>query len=78
MIVSWKWLQDYVALDLDPAEVAHQLAMAGLNHEGSERVGEDLAIDLEVSGDGKRQVIGTDDIFYHAIGLRFGQTVLNW
>jgi phenylalanyl-tRNA synthetase beta chain len=49
MIVSWNWLQDYVALDMDPAELAHRLAMAGLNHESTERVGQDLAIDLEVT-----------------------------
>ena len=48
MIVSWNWLHDYVSLDMDPAELAHRLAMAGLNHESTERVGEDLAIDLEV------------------------------
>ena len=49
MIVSWNWLQDYVSLNMDPAELAHRLAMAGLNHESTERVGEDLAIDLEVT-----------------------------
>ncbi len=49
MIVSWNWLQDYVSLNMDPAELAQRLAMAGLNHESTERVGEDLAIDLEVT-----------------------------
>lgn len=49
MIVSWNWLKDYVTLDMEPAEVEHRLAMAGLNHEGTERVGDDLAIDLEVT-----------------------------
>ena len=49
MIVSWNWLKDYVALDMDPAELAERLAMAGLNHESTERVGDDLAIDLEVT-----------------------------
>ena len=49
MIVSWNWLTDYVALDMDPAELAQRLAMAGLNHESTERVGDDLAIDLEVT-----------------------------
>ena len=33
MIVSWNWLQDYVSLDMDVAELEHRLAMAGLNHE---------------------------------------------
>jgi phenylalanyl-tRNA synthetase beta chain len=49
MIVSWNWLKDYLALTMDPAEVANRLAMAGLNHERSESVGEDLAIDIEVT-----------------------------
>jgi len=49
MLVSWNWLKDYLSLTMDPAEVASRLAMAGLNHEGSESVGEDLAIDIEVT-----------------------------
>ncbi len=49
MIVSWNWLKDYVALDADPAEVEMRLMMAGLNHEGTETVADDLAIDLEVT-----------------------------
>ncbi len=49
MIVSWNWLKDYVDLDMDPQELAGRLAMAGLNHESTHRVGDDLAIDLEVT-----------------------------
>lgn len=49
MIVSWNWLKDYVALDAEPAEVERRLMMAGLNHESTESVGDDLAIDLEVT-----------------------------
>ena len=49
MIVSWKWLKEYVELTVDPAEVERRLMMAGLNHEGTESVGDDLAIDLEVT-----------------------------
>ena len=49
MIVSWNWLKDYVALDVEPAEVEQRLMMAGLNHESTESVGDDLAIDLEVT-----------------------------
>ena len=49
MIVSWNWLKEYVSLEMDAAELEHRLAMAGLNHESTERVGEDLAIDLEVT-----------------------------
>jgi len=49
MLISWNWLQEYVALDLEPAEVERRLMMAGLNHEGTEQVGDDLTIDLEVT-----------------------------
>jgi phenylalanyl-tRNA synthetase beta chain len=49
MIVSWKWLNEFVPLDVDADEVARRLMMAGLNHEGTESVGDDLAIDLEVT-----------------------------
>lgn len=49
MLVSWNWLKEYVALDIAPAEVEQRLMMAGLNHEGTESVGDDLAIDLEVT-----------------------------
>ena len=49
MIVSWNWLQQYVPLEMSPAELEERLTACGLNHEGSKKVGEDLAIDLEVT-----------------------------
>jgi phenylalanyl-tRNA synthetase beta chain len=49
MLVSWKWLQDYVSLTMSPDELAQRLAMAGLNHEDSRPIGDDLQIDLEVT-----------------------------
>ncbi len=49
MIVSWNWLKEYVALDASADEFAQRLTMAGLNHESTEPVGNDLAIDLEVT-----------------------------
>lgn len=49
MIVSWNWLKDLVQLDMAPGEVEQRLMMAGLNHEGSLTVGDDLAIDLEIT-----------------------------
>ncbi|HJS07732.1 MAG TPA: phenylalanine--tRNA ligase subunit beta, partial [Pirellulales bacterium] len=49
MIVSWNWLKEYVDLDLPATDVERRLMLAGLNHEGTEVVGEDLAIDLEVT-----------------------------
>ncbi|MFC1757945.1 phenylalanine--tRNA ligase subunit beta [Planctomycetota bacterium] len=49
MKVSWNWLKDYVSIDMPPAEVEERLAMSGLNHEGTESIGDDLQIDLEVT-----------------------------
>ena len=49
MIVSWNWLKDYVPLTMSPDELAHRLAMSGLNHESTHAVGDDFAIDLEVT-----------------------------
>src|SRR5258708_5906950 len=49
MIVSWNWLKEYVLLDMPAAELERRLMMAGLNHESTEEVGGDLAIDLEVT-----------------------------
>jgi len=49
MLVSWKWLQEYVTLNLTPAELTHRLMMAGLNHESTESAGSDFCIDLEIT-----------------------------
>ncbi len=49
MIVSFDWLKDYVALDVPADELARRLMLAGLNHEETQPVGDDLAIDLEVT-----------------------------
>ncbi len=49
MIVSWNWLKQYVALDMPSTELERRLMMAGLNHESTEEVDGDLAIDLEVT-----------------------------
>jgi len=49
MLVSWNWLKDYVKIDVPPAELERRLMMAGLNHESTQAVGDDLAIDLEVT-----------------------------
>lgn len=49
MIVSWDWLQEYVSLNESPDDVADRLMMSGLNLEGMEEVGNDLAVDLEVT-----------------------------
>lgn len=49
MIVSFNWLKDYVAIDVPADELARRLMLAGLNHEDTTPVGDDLAIDLEVT-----------------------------
>jgi len=49
MLVSWNWLRDYVPLEMPLEELERRLTMAGLNHEGTRPVGEDWAIDLEVT-----------------------------
>ncbi len=49
MLVSSKWIQDYVNLPIELDELTSRLSMSGVNHEGTEAVGDDFAIDLEVT-----------------------------
>lgn len=49
MLVSYRWLQDYVDCPLPPAEITHRLMMAGLNHESTTPHGDDFCLDLEVT-----------------------------
>lgn len=49
MLVSWKWLSRYVDLSMDVGELEDRLSFSGLNHESTERVGDDVVIDLEVT-----------------------------
>ena len=49
MIVSWNWLSQYVRLDMPESVLSERLALTGLNHEATEDVGGDMAIDLEVT-----------------------------
>ena len=49
MLISWNWLKQYVPLDMPPEELEQRLMMAGLNHEETHAVGDDLCIDLEVT-----------------------------
>ncbi len=49
MLVSWNWLREYLNISATAEEVAERLMMAGLNHEGNEAVGADVAIELEVT-----------------------------
>jgi phenylalanyl-tRNA synthetase beta chain len=49
MLVSWNWLKQYVPLNMPPDQFERRLMLAGLNHEETKPVGQDLAIDLEVT-----------------------------
>ena len=49
MIVSWNWLKEYVDLNMTHDDLVDRLTMSGLNHEGTEAVDNDQAIDLEVT-----------------------------
>ena len=49
MIVSQNWLAEYVSLPDSVDELTDRLTMSGLNLEGVESVGGDLAVDLEVT-----------------------------
>ena len=49
MIVSWDWLGQYVALEMPLEDLTTRLTMSGLNLEGTETIGDDTAIDLEVT-----------------------------
>jgi phenylalanyl-tRNA synthetase beta chain len=49
MIVSWNWLCDYLRLEMPVEVLTEKLALSGLNHESTDDVGGDLAIDLEVT-----------------------------
>jgi len=49
MLVSWNWLKEYIDLDSDRDLLEERLTLSGLNHEGTFPVGDDVAIDLEVT-----------------------------
>jgi phenylalanyl-tRNA synthetase beta chain len=49
MIVSWKWIKQLVPLEVPAEEFERRLMLAGLNHEETHAVGDDLAIDLEIT-----------------------------
>lgn len=49
MLISHNWLAEYVDLKMPLDELTDRLTMSGLNLEGTETVGDDQAIDLEVT-----------------------------
>ncbi len=71
MIVSWNWLKEYLKLDISPAHVSERLMMAGLNHESTQAVGSDIAIDLEITSN-RPDCLGHIGIA-REIGVLFGK-----
>lgn len=49
MIVSTDWLAEYVSVAVPVEDLVDRLAMAGLNHESTNAVGRDTAIEIEVT-----------------------------
>lgn len=49
MGVSIKWLKDYVDFGWSPEELAHRLTMAGIAIEGVETIGDDQALELDLT-----------------------------
>jgi phenylalanyl-tRNA synthetase beta chain len=49
MIISTAWLADYVQVPATADELAERLALSGLNHESTTVVGDDTAIEIEVT-----------------------------
>lgn len=49
MIVSWTWLKRYLNLEMPAEELCDRFSLSGLNHESTESIYGDLAIDLEVT-----------------------------
>ncbi|MEI6240976.1 MAG: phenylalanine--tRNA ligase subunit beta [Planctomycetia bacterium] len=49
MIISLNWLADYVQIQAPAEALVERLLMAGLNHEATETVGADTAVEIEVT-----------------------------
>ena len=49
MIVSTRWLADYVSLPVSTDELVERLLLSGLNHESTRAVGADTAVEIEVT-----------------------------
>src|SRR3954469_9706526 len=70
MIISWNWLKQLVpGLEKFPVEeVEQRLMMAVLNHEETNQIGDDLAIDLEVTSN-RPDCLGHIGVAREAAGL---------
>lgn len=73
MLVSRKWLSRYVDLSMDTDELEQRLSFAGLNHESTERVGDDVVIDLEVTSN-RGDCLGHLGVA-REIGVLYGRSV---
>lgn len=49
MLISYEWLRSLVSLGVDVDEFARRMMMAGFNHESTAAVGDDWAVDLEIT-----------------------------
>ena len=49
MLISYKWLKDYVDSGLDPKELGEKLTLIGLEIDGIEERGDDIVYDIEVT-----------------------------
>jgi phenylalanyl-tRNA synthetase beta chain len=49
MIVSTDWLAEYVSLAVPVDQLVERLALSGLNHESTTQVGDDTAVEIEVT-----------------------------
>jgi phenylalanyl-tRNA synthetase beta chain len=49
MLVSLKWLADYIELPVEHEELALRLSLSGLNHESTDTIDGNVVIDLEVT-----------------------------
>lgn len=49
MLTSTKWLADYLDLSMGLEQLIDRLTMSGLNHDGTEQIGPDQVLDLEVT-----------------------------
>src|SRR5262245_11934280 len=50
MKFSLDWLREHVAIDLSPEDRAARLTAVGLAVEGIERVGDDVVLEVEITG----------------------------
>ena len=71
MIVSWNWLKNYVPLNMDRSELEHRLAMSGLNHEGTEGIGDDWANVVQFREDSKKRRLTRSITTFRRVGKHY-------